>query len=1127
VAAERTVLVRLKADPSGFVKGVEQAKMAARSLANEIDTTNDRTTWLAQGIQAIIPTLPALGAAAVPVLSGIATQATFAVAAVGTLGLAFVGIGDALDSVNKYQLEPTAENLKKMQEQLGKIGPEGASFVMFLDQVGSQLSVLQRDARGGMFPGMERGIEEVLTRLPELREIVQETASAIGQLSAEAGQGLGSSEFDDFFEFLRTDARPILLDMGRTVGNLVEGFANLLVAFRPLSEGFSHGFLEMSRSFEQWTEGLQGSEGFNEFLAYVQHAGPMVRELLGAMAEALIQFTQAAAPVGDLIIPVLTTLLEAFAAIADTPIGSFVVLTTALTSMFGRLVALGELASGGVFGKATASFRTSLKTTSTGVLGLAGDLRVLSTTAMTAGARTEREMLRVQEASKRVGETTKGLARAAAPVAGLGIAMTGVADQFGFANTASMALMGTMAGPWGAAMGGAVGLLLDFQSKQRESAAAVQALTATFDAQTGAITDNTRAMVVQSLEQDGILKTAQNLGVGLDTVTDAILGNADARHQLAMAYVENFNAAANLGDEDASSKTQDWERLNDAINATSGDVGEAGEAARRQSAAMGEAGQATREYGRSALDASEQAARLEESLRQQRQSARQTAQSFLAFGDSLNDSKVSLRQWIQDMADQADALRNFTTNAQTAARRGLREGLIKELEAAGPAGAMRMKQLANATDEEIRKANAAWAKGRAALRAYIAMKVPPKVIAVNNKQGLEAIAAIKEQMAGIRDKSVRLNFYVNQVNVGNRRSQAGGIDGDPTTPRDVGGWTGPGGKYDVAGVVHRDEVVIPKEIVHRDARFLKQRYGFLPGMSDLPGYASGGRVGVTRIERATDDDPATVAYIERVAGKYFVELLSGAAFMVTREALKDFKGWKPALAKMQQNEAINAAAAYGIDVDRNDKVKRGLALFTKALDKAKEAADAEADARRNVTSSITGQLTGDLFGDDGAGAFSSNYLTGSAGSAIERLQEQIARANRYTQLETSLHGRGLTGPALQALISEGGYDALDAFSGASNAQLRTFQQLFNQRTAAVSTAANTGANVLGITASQDRTTAQIRVLTATVRALQRQLDRQHKDGKKDRRKNAQTTGEVIVKAHDQAAKRGHRRRHHR
>lgn len=99
-------------------------------------------------------------------------------------------------------------------------------------------------------------------------------------------------------------------------------------------------------------------------------------------------------------------------------------------------------------------------------------------------------------------------------------------------------------------------------------------------------------------------------------------------------------------------------------------------------------------------------------------SAKETARAFFGVGDAVNDSKVSLGEWIADMQKQAAALRDFRENAEQAANRGLRMGLIDALREAGPEGAMRMKQLANATDAEIGKANKAWRNGQREVQRY-------------------------------------------------------------------------------------------------------------------------------------------------------------------------------------------------------------------------------------------------------------------------------------------------------------------------------------------------------------------------------------------------------------------------
>ncbi|NUS53751.1 MAG: hypothetical protein HOV66_02650, partial [Streptomycetaceae bacterium] len=86
--------------------------------------------------------------------------------------------------------------------------------------------------------------------------------------------------------------------------------------------------------------------------------------------------------------------------------------------------------------------------------------------------RQEAAAKRVAEAEKTrasaVRSTLSGAGKAAGVVAGLAVATSGVADKMGLTNTASLALMGTIAGPWGAAIGGGVGLVMDLAAANND-----------------------------------------------------------------------------------------------------------------------------------------------------------------------------------------------------------------------------------------------------------------------------------------------------------------------------------------------------------------------------------------------------------------------------------------------------------------------------------------------------------------------------------------------------------------------------------------------------------------------------------------------------------------------------------
>jgi hypothetical protein len=204
VPTERTVLVRLKADPSVHsTAGLAEAAAGVAALRKEINTTNDRTAWLTQGILALAPAAVTLGAGAVPAIAGLTTQMGVAAAATGVLVLGFNGVGDALKALNDYQIDPTDAHLKKLNITMQKIGPAGAEFVHFLDSLGPILSDLSNTARAGMFPGIEDGITSLMRLAPEVKRVVADIADGIGQLASEGGKNLAGPKFQEFFQVAR------------------------------------------------------------------------------------------------------------------------------------------------------------------------------------------------------------------------------------------------------------------------------------------------------------------------------------------------------------------------------------------------------------------------------------------------------------------------------------------------------------------------------------------------------------------------------------------------------------------------------------------------------------------------------------------------------------------------------------------------------------------------------------------------------------------------------------------------------------------------------------------------------------------------------------------------------------
>ncbi len=677
------VMIRIRADAGPFVREMAKARAAVRGISDDIDTSNDRTAWMVQGFLALAPALAPLGAAVVPVIAGLSAGMVVGAAAAGTMALAFNGVGDALSALNKAQLEPTAENIQALHEAMQKIGPDGAEFVRTLDDAAETFSVLGMDARAGMFPGMTEGIESILTLMPQFRQIVTEISQTIGDLSSDAGAGLAGPEFQEFFEYLRTDAGPILSDMGRTLGNFIDGFASMIVAFSPATDDFSNGLLDMSRSFERWAEGLDSSESFEEFLDYVAQSGPKALDLFGALVGALVELTKAAAPVGDAVLPVLTALFNGIALVADTPIGQFAILGAAITSLIGRFAALQKIAGGPIMRPFVTGITNQAKAVRTASGSIRGDLGAMASVWATSGARTTREQERMDRASRNLGRNfglmTRNAIGAAAPLAAIAVASGAAGEGLQQSNTALFTMIGLSGGPWGAAAGAIIGGFLDMKA----------AVDRANDAISGDMTD---ALDEFEARKDRIDPTdpmnwitGEGVRAGVEDLYSLATTGETATHALARASGE-WGRFGTLTLQNGETLLEARDRLRGMTQAQR----EQERASLRQKAAMQEARTATRE----------------------------AASAFLDYSDAIVEGKFSLRDYLDQLEKQVRAQRNFDRNIQNLRGRGVGESILQTLIKEGPAAARAVAALAGATDAQLRRFVRSMNAGAAGVRHF-------------------------------------------------------------------------------------------------------------------------------------------------------------------------------------------------------------------------------------------------------------------------------------------------------------------------------------------------------------------------------------------------------------------------
>jgi hypothetical protein len=835
--------VRTRSSVSDIDRPIQGLGRSSNSTSREVDKLSGRMRILADVAAVLGPSLVPVGAVGVPAVTGLAAQLGFAATAGATAILAFQGIGNTLKTLNAAALNPTKENLEKAQIALEGLSPEAQKFVAQIGHMIPELKRLRDVAAGGLFPGATEGLAAMETALPHVQNVIAAVSQELGNIARDAGVSLASEKWTDFLDFVAREAPPALADMARAAGNTAHAVASLWMSTDPLNDDFSRWLVNATADVDRWATSLSKTQGFADFIAYVETTGPKVASALGAIANAAIQIVQAAAPLGGPVLQGIKALADVVAAIADSDLGTPLFTAAAGLALFNRTMGLSRAIGRTTFGGMVADELRA----SAGIRTLIADLRVLQrqTGLVTLpGKNFVGPLTEAQVAAARLKQTLPAVAKTSALIGGLAVASTGAADKIGLTNTASLALMGTLAGPWGAAVGGAVGLLLDAKNAGQgftDTMHAADVALKGFD--TTAIETSIARLKAQKKDLQNVTGFGDffgDLGGQLSRPKELLPGGTSSVDQVS-AKIDKLKGKLEFtrGEAQARLLADGFEATSHGIDTATGSTQNFQRELEKLNAAL---------TGRATLRDFEQS--LDDFTGRQKKRAKvladlKKAQEDLASAKTPAE-KDAARQRIKDLTEQGNALKNSLDIGTQAGRDT--QALLDNIAATALRFAQtldpiaRTEFLAGARTDFIKAAQAAgYTRDQAKALAdevlgLSKIKGQPK-IAIDADGAWRVITETQRRINALKGKTLKLgvDYFVNQAN-GINRSQNGGRDDDPNTPFWSGGWTGPGAKYQPAGVVHADEFVFSKEATHGHVAELSALH------DRLRGYADGGMV---------------------------------------------------------------------------------------------------------------------------------------------------------------------------------------------------------------------------------------------------------------------------------------------
>lgn len=499
------------------------------------------------------------------------TAAAAGTAVVGTIGTSLVKGFQRLDSIDQAtaKLEAlgnsgtTVESI--MDNALASV--KGTAFGL-----GEAATVAASMVASGVKPGQE--LEAVLGTVADTAAIAGSSMDEMGLIFGSVA-ARGKLQGDDLMQMLGRGV-PVLQILGEEMGKTSAEVSEMVSAgeidfqtFADAMEGYvGGGAKRMGDTVSGALKNLGAAFGragedvakgvFAEAPAVISEVTDQVDQLggvVGPMAqEWSARLTPAISEAATSVIPMATAALGMLSDSVEVAMPVLQGLTKAITAVPTPVLAAGMLTLTARHKGWTKSLETSVDAlrnwtkyarSADGFGGkMAASFRSASTPLMVLGRET-RASSRELSGMARVAGTAKGGMQT------FGGTISGVANGAlsGF-KSGMGGLINMLGGPWGLAIMGATTVLGHLVSKHMEAKQAEQEheqqqrdLAGTMDSTTGAITEQTNALVEKRLEESGATAAATELGVAQSTVREAVLGNADAMREVEGATNSALDAA--------------------------------------------------------------------------------------------------------------------------------------------------------------------------------------------------------------------------------------------------------------------------------------------------------------------------------------------------------------------------------------------------------------------------------------------------------------------------------------------------------------------------------------------------------------------------------------------------------